>query len=73
MPRTGFVSLHILRFSFFISLKKSTHKDWEETKDLLLEAVFLLMSASTWKPEIRGAQWKGVGEGSWNPRRGAAS
>lgn len=33
-------------------------------KDLLFEAVLLLMSASKWKPEIRGAgNGKGGGKG----------
>lgn len=38
----------------FIYFFKSTYTVWEEIKDLLFEAVLLLMSASKWKSEIRG-------------------
>lgn len=61
MLRTGFVSPHTQGFT---GKKKSTYKDWEEAKDLLFEAVLLLMSASKWRPEIRGAgNGKGGGKG----------
>lgn len=54
MPKVGFVSPHTQSF-IGKKKKKSTYKGWEEVKDLLCEAVLLLMSASKWKPEIRGA------------------
>ena len=40
------------RLYLFIFL--STYKVWEEIKDLLFEAVLLLMSASKWKSEVSG-------------------
>jgi hypothetical protein len=41
---------------------------------LLFEAVLLLMSASKWKPEIRGAgNGKGESKGRWRPLQGTAS
>lgn len=43
-------------------MKRNTYKDWEEVKPLPFEAVFLLMTASKRKPEIRrtGNEWEEV-------------